>query len=314
MLFRVLLVFCLFVTSSFADESEEKVVQWLKNMRQAMKTLDYQGTIVFFKNGRLDTMKYSHVINNGYEQERLLSLNSPMREVIREAGKVRCVFKKTKEIVLNHRPVSNSFIIDLPEDFSAIKSVYQLRVLDDESVAMLPAHVISIEPKDEYRYKRKVWIDKQHFLPLKMEVYDLSGRTVEQVVFTDIHVGKQSNFIYVENKVQGARIRHLHQAKLLPINKAGFVLAKLPLNFNVVFFTRINNDDSGKPVEHVLLSDGFSLISVYREAKAKDTQTGLQTLGSVKSYTQIINGFQVTVMGEVPAKTVQYIAQGVKLK
>ncbi len=280
-----------------------------------MKTLDYQGTIVFFKNGRLDTMKYSHVINNGYEQERLLSLNSPMREVIREAGKVRCVFKKSKEIVLNHRPVSDSFIIDLPEDFSTITSVYQLRVLDDESVAMLPAHVVSIKPKDKFRYKRKVWIDKQHFLPLKMEVYDLSGRTVEQVLFTDIQVGKQLNFVYVENEVKGAKIRHLHQAKLLPINKAGFGLGKLPSNFKVVFFTRINNDDdSGKPVEHVLLSDGFSLVSVYREAKAKDTQEGLQTLGSVKSFTRIIDGFQITVMGEVPAKTVQFIAQGVKLK
>ena len=313
MLYRVLIVFCLSVTPSFADNAEANVIQWLKNMSQAMKTLDYQGTIVFFKNDRLDTMKYSHIVNNGYEQERLLSLNSPMREVIREAGKVRCKFKKTNEVVLNHRPVSNSFIMDLPSDFSTLSLAYQLTVLNDESVAMHPAYVVSIKPKDQYRYKRKVWIDKQYFLPLKMEVYDVSGRTVQQVLFTDIHVGKQSSFTFVESETKEEKTRHLHQANLLPISQAGFTLGALPLNFKVVFFTRIKND-SGVPVEHVLLSDGFSLVSIYREPKAKDTQEGLQTLGSVKSFTQLINGSQLTVMGEVPAKTVQFIAQGVKLK
>ncbi len=301
------------VTPSFADEAEANIIRWLTNMSQAMKTLDYQGTIVFFKNGRLDTMKYSHIVNNGYEQERLLSLNSPMREVIREAGKVRCKFKKTNEVVLNHRPVSNSFIMDLPSDFANLTLAYQLTALTDESVAMLPAYVVSIKPKDQYRYKRKVWIDKQHFLPLKMEVYDVSGRTVEQVLFTDIQVGKSSSFTFVESDANEEKVRHLHQANLLPIDQAGFTLGALPLNFRVVFFTRINND-SGVPVEHVLLSDGFSLVSIYREPKAKDTQEGLQTLGSVKSFTQVINGSQLTVMGEVPTKTVQFIAQGVKLK
>lgn len=314
MLFRLLLVFCLSITVAFADESEAKVMQWLQNMSQAMKTLNYQGTIVFFKNGRLDTMKYSHTFNNGYAQERLVSLNSPMREVIREAGKVRCLFKKTKEIVLNHRPVSNSFIISLPDDFSAIKSVYRMVVLDEESVAMLPAHVVSIEPKDQYRYRRKVWIDKQYFLPLKMEVYDLSGRTVEQVLFTDIQVGSKLGLIHVENEIKDAKIKHLHQAELLPISEAGFVLQQLPMNYKVVFFSRINSDKSEQAVEHALLSDGFSLVSIYREAKATDTPEGLQTLGSVKAFTQVIDDFQITVLGEVPARTVEFIAQGIKLK
>jgi len=40
----------------------------------------------------------------------------------------------------------------------------------------------------------------------------------------------------------------------------------------------------------------------------------LQTLGSVKSFTQIIDNHQITVLGEVPVKTVKFIAQGIKLK
>jgi len=302
------------INTSFAVETELKVQQWMESMNSAMDTLDYQGTVAFFKNGRLDTMKYFHASDNGNQQERLLSLNSPMREVIREAGKVRCVFKKSKEIVVNHRPVSGSFIIDLPVEFSSIKSVYQLQALDEESVAMLPAYVVSIVPKDQYRYARKVWIDKASFLPLKSEVYDLSGATVEQVVFTEIQVGNKLAFVDVVEEVKDAKIKHLHQTELLPIDQAGFVLQNLPLNFQIVFFTKMNAKDAFQSVEHLLLSDGFSSVSVYREAKAKDTEEGLQTLGSVKSFTKIIDGFQITVLGEVPARTVQFIAQGIKLK
>jgi sigma-E factor negative regulatory protein RseB len=64
----------------------------------------------------------------------------------------------------------------------------------------------------------------------------------------------------------------------------------------------------------LLLSDGFSSISVYREAKAGDIQLGLQTLGSVNSFSRVIDNFQITVLGEVPAQTVQFIAQGVKFR
>ncbi len=313
MIYRVFLVFLLSITVTFVNATEVKVQQIMENMSQAMKTLDYQGTVAFFKNGRLDTMKYFHSCNNGNELERLLSLNSPMREVIRESGKVRCVFKKTNETVVNDHPVSDSFIIDLPENFSSIQSVYSFKTLDEESVAMLPAHVISIEPKDQYRYKRKVWIDKVYFLPLKSEVYDLAGRTVEQVVFTDIQVTNNHKVDKSEAKEKDLAILD-YQAELLAIEKAGIVLEKYPSNYHIVFFDQMNRDDLDKSVEHILLSDGFSSVSVYVEAKAKDTKEGIQVLGSVKSITKIIGDFQVTVLGEVPVKAVQFIVQGIKLK
>jgi len=37
-------------------------------------------------------------------------------------------------------------------------------------------------------------------------------------------------------------------------------------------------------------------------------------LGSVNSYTHIIDDFQITAMGEVPSAAVQFIAQGIKLR
>jgi sigma-E factor negative regulatory protein RseB len=311
---RLFIVLSLFTASVFADEVELNAQQWLEKMSLSMKTLNYQGTVAFFKNGRLDTMKYFHTTDNGQEQERMLSLNSPMREVIREAGTVSCVFKDSQKIVVNHRPVSQSFIVDLPVEFSASSINYHFSLEDDESVAMLPTRVISIRAKDKYRYDRNIWIDKQSSLPLKMEVYDLSGGTLEQVVFTDLKVEKMLEFVNTTIKLENTKIEHIHQLESSSFDEADFVLENIPSGFKTVFFIRMKMDGSAQSVDHLLLSDGFSSISVYRETKADDIQQGLQTLGSVNSFSLVIDDFQITALGEVPAQTVQFIAQGVKLR
>lgn len=315
MIFRLLFVF--FITANFvyADEPTIEALQWLEKMSQAMKKLNYQGTVVFAKNGRIDTMKYFHTTNdNGLEQERLLSLNSPMREVVRDAGKVHCIFKDSKKVLIDHRPVSGSFLVDVPSDFSALKNVYHYSIEGEELVAMLPAKIISIEAKDKNRYGRKIWIDKQYFLPLKEEVYDLSGKSMKQVVFSDLHVGTRLPFVEIDKKTKNIKIEHIHQidSSTLGEKTNDVVLENIPEGFKIEFFTRMDSKNSVNSVDHLLLSDGFSSISVYRETKTKNTKDGLQALGAVNLFTHISKGYQVTAMGEVPAKTVQSVAQGVQ--
>lgn len=311
---RVFLLFGVLTSISFAGDAKFSAQQWLEKMSQAMKVLEYQGTVAFFKGGRLDTMKYFHAIDNGTEQERLLSLNSPMREVIREAGQVRCSFKKSKQIVVNHRPVSESFIVNLPTDFYALDLPYHFSQLTTESVAMHQAIVILVKAKDNYRFDRKIWIDSTHFLPLKVEVYDALGATLEQVVYTELFVGQDVDFIKMEDKAEDVHVKHIHKVGAVLAEDARFTTHKIPLGFKRVFFTRMNEQGSGQPVEHLLLSDGFSSISVYLEIKSDDAQEGLQTLGSVNSFTHIVNDFQITAMGEVPAAAVQMVAQSITLR
>lgn len=306
MLFRLLFVFFLSSPYVLAENVELNAQQWLTKMSHAMKTLNYHGTVAFFSNNRLDTMKYSHSSEQGQEQEKLLSLNSPMREVIREEGSVRCVFKDSKKVVVNHSPVSQSFLVDLPADLSIASAVYDFSLQGEESIAMQPTRVIAITAKDNYRYGRKIWIHKLYFLPLKVQVYDLSGKTFEQVVFTDIQVD-QNAVAHVEDKLKNSPAK----VNSAPFTTADFVLEAIPLGFQTVFFMPM---DSNESVDHLLLSDGFSSISVYREKKMDDAKNGLQTLGAVNSYTQLYENNQITAMGEVPAKTVQLIAQGVKFR
>jgi sigma-E factor negative regulatory protein RseB len=266
------------------------------------------------KNGQLDTMKYRHSLEAGVEQERLSSLNTPLREVTRKHNEVSCLFKETKQKVINHHPLDSSFIINLPQSNDNLDKLYSITLLGNESVAMLPTQILDIKPKDQYRYARKIWIETQHYLPLKVEVYNVDGSILEQVLFTDLKIDGNSDVNASAIDENSLHVTHIHSTQAEPFEQAPFMLKNWPQGFNTVFFIRNSLQQSQKAVDHLLISDGFSSVSIYLEPKQDQGLQGLNSLGSVNSYSRVIDKFQITVLGEVPAKTVEYIATGIVLR
>lgn len=288
--------------------------QMLLKMQQAMNQLNYRGTVAFLRNGKLDTLKYSHAVEDGKGQERLVSLNSPLRETIRDADKVSCFFPESSKVIVDHRPAARSFLIDLPERLSDLQDYYQFAFAGEEQIAMLSATVLDIVPKDNYRYARRIWIDKQQFLPLKVEVYDRLGNTIEQVVFTELEVIADLPLIDVNSALQNKEVQRIHNRQPIPFESATFELKQIPGGFYNQFFVQMTMQGSDRPIEHLLLSDGFSSVSVYLEQKNDNLELGPRSTDSVNSFSRVIGKHAITVMGEVPPETVRYIAEGVVLR
>jgi sigma-E factor negative regulatory protein RseB len=179
---------------------------------------------------------------------------------------------------------------------------------------MLPSYVVAVRPKDHFRYFRKIWIEKRQFLPLKVVVYDSSGVSLEQLVFTEIEVEDALPFVDVNTSNAVPPVQHIHQLRTHSSDQAAFVVTNIPQGFREIFFTRSPMHNTGQPVDHLLLSDGFTSVSVYMENKSAAMQSGLQSAGAVNSFSRTIGEAQLTVMGEVPAETVKFIAEGIKLK
>ncbi|MDD5320967.1 MAG: MucB/RseB C-terminal domain-containing protein [Methylococcales bacterium] len=297
-----------------ADEPEIDARQALMKMTHAMEVLNYKGTVAFLRNGKLEPMKYVHAAKKGVEQERLSSLNSPMREIIRDSDKVSCLYKETQQIVVDHRPFEHSFLVDIPRNLDKLGAIYQFEIVGEEDVAMLPSYVVAIQPKDNFRYFRKLWIEKQNFLPLKVVVYDNSGVIQEQVVFTEIEVKDALPFADLKFSDTAPPVQHIHQPQTHSSDQAAFVVTNIPLGFREIFFTRRPMHNTRQLVDHLLLSDGFTSVSVYMENKSAAMQAGLQSAGAVNSFSRTIGDSQLTVMGEVPPETVKFIAEGIKLK
>lgn len=306
---RILIIFLLFISYAAADEhSSLSGEQWLKKVDTSMKTLNYHGTAVFMKNGQIETMKYQHTVDNGVETERLVSLNSPLRELIRKSNEVKCLYKDATKRIESYHPIDRSFIVNLPRAPEQLEEQYLVAVAGQEMIAIRPAQIIAVLPKDELRYARKIWVDKATWLPLKVEVYDQEGNTLEQVLFTEFGVDSAEN-PDINSVAEQRRLSRV--AKTEAFENFAFELSNWPAGFEKVFFIRNTMQRSKKTVNHLLISDGFSNISVYFEEKTGRGVGGQRTLGPVNSFSRVIDDTQVTVLGEVPVQTVEFVAKGI---
>ncbi|NOU23525.1 MAG: outer membrane lipoprotein-sorting protein [Methyloglobulus sp.] len=308
------------VSAVSAAEGSLTAKQILQKMVKAMEATNYQGTVVFLKNDQLEAMKYFHTIEKNKEQERLVSLNSPQREIIRNSDEITCLYKLTRQVIVDHRPYEHSFIVDVPTNLDELDASYHFEVVGEEDVAMLPSYVVAIQPKDDLRYARKIWIAKEQFLPMKALVYDISGVVLEQVVFTEMQVNNHPPNKVVETPGVASQPNGEALTAVDPSAQASFEVAALPQGFKQIFFSRKPLHQSDQPVDHLLLSDGFASVSVYLEAKKADTTPdsripeGIHSVGAINSMSRTLADSQLTVLGEVPAATVKYISEGVKFR
>ncbi len=318
---QALLIFLLLaVGAASAEETKPAAKDILQKMVNAMSVSNFQGTVIFLKNDKLEAMKYFHSGMNKQEQERLVSLNSPPREIVRNSDQIRCFYKLTRQEIVDHRPYEHSFIVDVPKNLDELDPIYHFEVVGEEDVAMLPSYVVTIQPKDDFRYVRKIWVSKQHFLPMKAVVYGLYGMVLEQVVFTEVQVDKSSP----DKTVKSAGLTKQPMLENLPPSdtpsQAAFEVTALPQGFKQVFFSRKPLRQSEQPVDHVLLSDGFASVSVYVESKKANASAsgsipeGIHSAGAINSLSKAIADSQLTVLGEVPAATVKLIAESIKLR
>ncbi len=289
--------------------------QALAKMAVAMQTLNYQGTVAFLRDSKLEPMKYFHAASQGREQEHLLSLNSPLREMVRDknTGKVSCLYAATGQLVVDHRPFEHSFLLEMPADLAQLDAVYDIQLLDEENIALLPAYVVSIKPKDSLRYARKVWLSKQWFLPLKVAVYDQADKVLEELVFTELEVKDRLPFV----EMAGQKPTPSEQKNTS--RPTTFAMTALPQGFKEVFFTREPMHNAEDLVDHLLLSDGLAAVSVYMEHKndaypfGAITTKNVQAIDAVNFFTHTVGDYQLTVMGEVPSETIRLIADAISL-
>ena len=67
----------------------------------------------------------------------------------------------------------------------------------------------------------------------------------------------------------------------------------------------------------MIYSDGLASVSVFIESAITPNDKafkGLSSMGAVNAFGNVINGHQVTVVGEVPEATVKAIGQSIQYK
>lgn len=292
----------------------------INRMSEATKKLDYEGVFVFSRGDKMDVMRILHKFDGESEREKITSLTGHAREIIRNGQTVTCIFPDTQEVMVE-RSRAESISSKLPEPIEAISDHYQFSTAGDERIAGRDTWVVSISPRDAYRYGYQLWIDKENHLLLKSELRDESGEPLEMVMFTQLEIhdalpdelfspsitGREFTW-YQYTQENGA----VAAAAATEVSgPSQWQVTWMPEGFSLSDYDERNVTDT--PLEHMIYSDGVSSVSIFIEriTGADPANTGTMNLGGVNVYARTEDGYQVTAVGEVPQATVKRMVDSV---
>lgn len=273
----------------------------LDRMNAALHSLDFQGTLVYLIDNRMETLHLVHRIEQGRVQEQLTSLSGPVRTVTRERGRVICLLPDGRAIRVKS-PDRPQLMQSGPIDPQALTDRYRIQILGNARVAGRDADVVAILPRDDVRYGYQFHLDRATGLPLKSDLIDDQGQAIEQLLFTTIDLSRAS--------AEPAPVPAVAEDRVEP-SPTHWRFDERPAGFEQASHD-VMDDPQGAKVDHFVFSDRLSSYSVYIEDDTADGLTGVTRIGAVHAAGRVVDGHQVTAVGEVPAATVEAAVAGAR--
>ena len=306
-------VFVLAVVASTARADD--AMEWLTRAAQAARKLDYAGTIVYQIGPRVESSRITHLNDGGHEYAKLVNLDGPAREVVRDQGEVRCYYPDAKLMRVEPGTFRNVFPSLLPEQQQSLSSFYEFRVLGEDRVGGRPVQVVVFEPRDGLRYGHRFWSDVATGLLLKARVVNEHGAAVEQFAFSDLTIDPKIDRAMVEPTWQTVPRdwQVLESASGDVVRQdTGWVVNRVPPGFAKIMEGYRKYHGRPERVAHLVFSDGLVSVSVFVEPlAAASAPSGFLQQGGLNVYSVKHDDHLITVMGETPGATVRQIANSV---
>jgi sigma-E factor negative regulatory protein RseB len=319
-----------------AEETANEARAWLARMSQALATRNYDVRFLHLVGGNAENMRIIHRVADGAVTERLVSLDGSGREVVRTESEVLCYLPDRRTVLVEKRTDNNSLLATVPAYSESLQAYYALSTPGTTRILGRPAQYVTVQPRDNFRYGYRLWLDQETALPLKSQLCDRAGRVIEQIVFSDLNVPTSIDASLLKSSIATAGFQWIRQerhAQRLPssgVPGAGeWVVVNPPQGFRVTV-TRMQNIGGAGPVRHLVLSDGLASVSVFIEPSSisraptnspatnptADASHGsaaeLSRVGSALAYSTETHDHRITAVGEVPANTLRAIATSVQ--
>jgi sigma-E factor negative regulatory protein RseB len=281
----------------------------LAEMASAMRTLDYQGSFIYQHSGRIDTLRVFHSAASG-ERERLISLNGPRSEVIRNGKTITCIQPDNSAVLYSSAPGRGLLPLVPDTADQSLREYYRISISGTDRIAGYTADIVDIFPRDAYRYGYRLWIEKGTRLLLKSVVTDSKRRPLEQLMFVSLEIGTPPNdtdLVPSQSNLLSTTAARTDEIELK--GEAVWSVSSPPAGFT--FRSARRSRDAVKGAEHLIYSDGLASVSIYIEPRTEgfSEMTTLAGKGTMNIYTYSDKKWQFTVLGDVPIATVTAIAQ-----
>ena len=289
---------------------------WLKNVQDAARRQSFSGTIIYQRGDEMHASRVVQLFDGVESRERVLTLDGQQREFIRKGEDVQCLYPKLHRVVIDHGGARSfpAFAQPLPDD---VLSYYDLRRSGSERVANRPCDVVELVPRDHLRYGYRLCVEPTSGLLFKAQTLNEHGAVLEQVAFTDIHVGEPIDPAQLRPSWSTAGWTvDQQQSQATQLSEQGWSVTP-PGGFHRLAEVMRHLIGVGDPAPRSALqavySDGLATVSVFIEPGAPmlEEPAESQRRGPVTAISRQVGDARVTVVGEVPPATAQSFAASV---
>ena len=179
------------------------------------------------------------------------------------------------------------------------------------------AQVISVMPRDGFRYGYRVWIQRSTGMPLRTEMLDADGNVIEQVVFSSLDVRRHIADQEFVPQVATAGFQWLRDdgaPAVIAATPGVWTGAELPPGFHLAAQTSQMMPGVPEPVTHLVYTDGMATVSVFVQTETirnapPQGHGGVSQVGTSSAFTSVESGHKFVALGEVPPATVRFIIE-----
>lgn len=308
-----------FSLSSFATEEDAWLV--LQKAALAARELNYQGIFIYQNGNQSRSVQITHMNNSGREFTRNMVLDNKVpvgqpREVFSQGSDIVIFHPKNDKVIIEKRRGQNLFPAMLPINLQSLKESYSARVGMLDYVAGRQAQVIELIPKDAYRYSYKIWTDTEYGLLIKMTLLNAKTETLEQMAFQELSMLNSHDLNWFQPKIDISKNYVMEEAAMPNRVHTNWIVAELPPGYMKVDHVELVVNGKTTPINQMIFSDGIASVSLFIEpiVKGMRPKMGHKLVGSTNICANVIDGYQIIVVGEVPLATVQQIAKAVSFK
>ncbi len=314
-LLLLLVLACALAPAGAAGGDADSPDGWLGRMNRSVSTLSFEGDFVYLSGRSLEAMRLSHLVKDGRTRESLFSLTGQPREIIRDHDTLTIItWVDGKPQKVTH-PSSGRLSPLKPLSADDLRRHYRLMMGKPARIAGRPGVVVALVPRDDLRYGYRITLDRESALPLDLTVMDDSGRLISRIMFTQLHIHdhpvETPPAAPAEPETETVAVAASAERHAGGEGKGGgWTFRTLPEGFRLV-----NRQYSSEgEQEHFVFSDGLATVSLYIEPLAEGDRPfrGKTSLGSVNAFGRLLGRHQLTVVGEVPHKTLRLLADAVQ--
>jgi sigma-E factor negative regulatory protein RseB len=270
---------------------------WLNRMNAALTTRNYDGVFSHWQSGRVETLRIVHRVVDGAVTERLESLDGSGRQLVSNGSEMTCYLPDQRTVLVEKAP--------------QLESLGTIRQMGQK------AQVISVTPRDGYRYGYRLWIQRSTGMPLKTELLDTAGNVIEQVVFSSLAMRHHIADDELKPQLVTTGFNWLRDDGAPAVTAEGLGVwtnTQLPPGFHLVAQTAQMMPGVAEPVTHLVFSDAIATVSVFIQTQTirsspNQVRAGMAQVGSSSAFTSVQSGHKFVALGEVPPATVRFIIE-----